>query len=60
VGVGDCLKKAYVLVYRSAQEPDRPLKSMNALDGEEIVPGFTLAITFFRSLRFQESNIRDF
>jgi Uma2 family endonuclease len=29
----------YVLVYRSAQEPDRLLKSIDALDGEEVIPG---------------------
>jgi len=34
----------YVLVYRSAQEPDRLLKSVDALDGEEVIPGFTLPV----------------
>jgi len=37
-------KEKYVLVYRSSQEPDRLLKSIDSLDGEEIVPGFSLAI----------------
>jgi hypothetical protein len=59
LGVGDCLKKAYVLVYRSAQEPDHLLKSMGALDAEEIVPGFDLDITFFKSLSCQGSNFRE-
>jgi hypothetical protein len=60
LGAGDCLKKAYVLVYRSAPEPpDRTLKSMDALDAEAIVPGYTLDISFFKSLLFQKSNIRE-
>ena len=43
----------YVLVYRSAQEPDRLLKSADSLDGEEIVPGFTLPIAdLFQKLPF--------
>jgi Uma2 family endonuclease len=43
----------YVLVYRSAQEPDRLLKSIDALDGEEIMPGFSLAIAdLFQKLAF--------
>ncbi|MEG4587416.1 hypothetical protein QUA54_19700 [Microcoleus sp. MOSTC5] len=42
-----------MLVYRSSQEPDRLLKSTYSLDGEEIVPGFTLAIAeFFQKLAF--------
>ncbi|MEG4120921.1 Uma2 family endonuclease [Microcoleus sp. N9_B4] len=46
-------KKQYVLVYRSSQEPDRLLKSANSLDGEEIVPGFTLPIAeLFQKLAF--------
>ena len=46
-------KEKYVLVYRSSQEPDRLLKSVNSLDGEEIVPGFTLAIAeLFQKLAF--------
>ena len=30
----------YALIYRSAQEPDRLLKSIDSLDGEDIIPGF--------------------
>ncbi|MEM7773079.1 MAG: Uma2 family endonuclease [Cyanobacteria bacterium P01_A01_bin.37] len=43
----------YVLVYRSAQEPDRLLKSVDSLDGEEIIPGLTLPVAdLFQPLRF--------
>jgi len=43
----------YVLVYRSAQEPDRLLKSIDALDGEEVIPGFTLPVAdLFQKLSF--------
>lgn len=43
----------YVLVYRSAQEPDRLLKSVDALDGEEVIPGFTLPVAdLFQKLSF--------
>ena len=43
----------YVLVYRSAQEPDRLLKGKDSLDGEEVIPGFTLAIAdLFQKLYF--------
>jgi Uma2 family endonuclease len=43
----------YVLVYRSAQEPDRLLKSRDSLDGEEVIPGFTLAVAdLFQKLDF--------
>ncbi|MEG4534971.1 Uma2 family endonuclease [Microcoleus sp. D2_18a_D3] len=46
-------KEQYVLVYRSSQEPDRLLKSVNSLDGEEIVPGFTLPVAeLFQKLAF--------
>lgn len=46
-------KQKYVLVYRSAEEPDRLLKSADSLDGEEIVPGFTLPISdLFQKLNF--------
>lgn len=34
----------YILVYRSAQETDRLLKSVDTLEGEEVVPGFTLPV----------------
>ncbi len=43
----------YVLVYRSAQEPDRLLKLSDSLDGEEVVPSFTLPIAdLFQKLSF--------
>ncbi|WP_445244327.1 Uma2 family endonuclease [Microcoleus sp. OTE_8_concoct_300] len=46
-------QEQYVLVYRSSQEPDRLLKSTQSLDGEEIVPGFTLPIAeLFQKLAF--------
>ncbi|NJK74661.1 MAG: Uma2 family endonuclease [Oscillatoriales cyanobacterium RU_3_3] len=46
-------KQKYVLVYRSAEEPDRLLKSADSLDGEEIVPGFTLSVAdLFQKLNF--------
>lgn len=42
----------YVLVYRSPQ-PDRLLKSTDAIDGEEVIPGFTLAVSeLFQKLSF--------
>lgn len=43
----------YVLVYRSAQEPDRLLKSVDSLDGEDVIPGFTLPVAdLFQTLSF--------
>lgn len=43
----------YVLVYRSAQEPDRLLKSADSLVGEDVVPGFTLPVAdLFQKLSF--------
>ncbi len=43
----------YVLVYRSAHEPDRLLKSADSLDGEDVVPGFTLPVAeLFQKLSF--------
>ncbi len=43
----------YVLVYCSAQEPDRLLKSIDSLDGEDVVPGFTLPVAeLFQKLSF--------
>jgi len=43
----------YILVYRCAQEPDRLLKSVDALDGEYIIPGFTLPVAdLFQKLSF--------
>lgn len=34
----------YVLVYRSGYEPERLLKSVDFLDGEDVVPGFTFPV----------------
>jgi Uma2 family endonuclease len=46
-------KQKYVLVYRTAAEPESLLKSVDALDGEEIVPGFTLPVAdLFQKLNF--------
>jgi len=46
-------QEGYVLVYRSFQEPDRLLKSTDSLDGEQILPGFTLAVAeLFQKLAF--------
>lgn len=46
-------RQKYVLVYRNAQEPDRLLKSNDSLDGEDIVPDFTLPIAdLFQKLAF--------
>lgn len=43
----------FVLVYHSAQEPDRLLKSADSLDGEEVIPGFTLPLAnLFQKLSF--------
>jgi Uma2 family endonuclease len=43
----------YVLVYRSAQEPDRLLKSIDSLDGEDIIPGFAFPLAdLFQKLPF--------
>jgi Uma2 family endonuclease len=43
----------YVLVYRCAQEPDRLLKSADTLNGEEVIPGFSLPIAeLFQPLSF--------
>jgi Uma2 family endonuclease len=43
----------YILVYRCAQEPDRLLKSADSLDGEDVVPGFTLPVAdLFQKLSF--------
>jgi Uma2 family endonuclease len=47
------LKLHYVLVYRSAQEPDRLLKQADALDGEDIIAGFKMPlIDIFQKLSF--------
>lgn len=43
----------YILVYRSTQEPDRLLKSADSLDGEDVIPGFTLPVAdLFQKLSF--------
>jgi Uma2 family endonuclease len=43
----------YILVYRSTQEPDRLLKSTDSLDGEDVIPGFTLPVAeLFQKLSF--------
>jgi Uma2 family endonuclease len=43
----------YVLVYRCGHEPDRLLKSVDSLDGEEVIPGFTLPVAhLFQNLSF--------
>jgi Uma2 family endonuclease len=43
----------YILVYCSAQEPDRLLKSIDSLDGEDVIPGFTLPVAdLFQKLSF--------
>ncbi len=43
----------YVLVYRSAQEPDRLLKRGDFLDGEDIINGFSFAVDqLFQRLSF--------
>ncbi len=46
-------KESYVLVYRCAQEPDRLLKSVEFLEGEDLLPGFSLPIAnLFQALSF--------
>ncbi|MFN3926401.1 MAG: Uma2 family endonuclease [Pseudanabaenaceae cyanobacterium] len=43
----------FVLVYRSAQEPDRLLKSTDDLDGEDVIPRFKLPVAeLFQKLQF--------
>jgi Uma2 family endonuclease len=43
----------YILVYRSSEEPDRLLKSVDLLEGEEVIPGFALPVShLFRKLSF--------
>lgn len=43
----------YVLIYRCAQEPDRLLKSVDSLDGEEVIPGFIFPVAdLFQKLSF--------
>jgi Uma2 family endonuclease len=46
-------RQNHVLVYRSATEPDRLLKLTDQLDGEEIIPGFSLPVSqLFQSRSF--------
>lgn len=46
-------RENHVLVYRCAEEPDRLLKSIDSLDGEEVIPGFSLPIAnFLQGLSF--------
>ena len=43
----------YILVYYSAKEPDRLLKTTDILEGESVVPGFSFSIAeLFRKLSF--------
>jgi Uma2 family endonuclease len=43
----------YVLVYRSAMEPDRLLKSSDSLDGEDVISGFVYPVgDLFQKLSF--------
>jgi Uma2 family endonuclease len=43
----------YVLVYRSGYEPERLLKSVDFLDGEDVLPGFTFPVAdLFQKLSF--------
>jgi Uma2 family endonuclease len=43
----------YTLVYRNGLEPDRLLKLGDSLEGEEVVPGFTLPMAeLFQNLTF--------
>ena len=46
-------QERYILVYHSATEPDRLLKSIDSLDGEDVVPGFSLPVAdLFQKLSF--------
>ncbi|NJL88715.1 MAG: Uma2 family endonuclease [Coleofasciculaceae cyanobacterium SM2_1_6] len=46
-------KEKYILVYHSAQEPHHLLKSIDSLDGEEVVQGFSLPVAdLFQPLSF--------
>jgi Uma2 family endonuclease len=47
-------KEHYILVYRSSQQPECLLKSNDFLDGEDVVPSFTLPVAdLFQKLSFQ-------
>jgi Uma2 family endonuclease len=46
-------KQKYIMVYKSAQEPDRLLKSGDILEAEPLIPGFNLAISeLFENLAY--------
>jgi len=43
----------YILIYHSAQEPERLLKMNDTLDGETVIPGFKLPVAdLFQPLNF--------
>lgn len=43
----------YILVYHSAEEPDRLLKSLDYLDGENVIPDFKFSVAeLFQPLNF--------
>jgi len=43
----------YVMVYHSAPEPEKLLRSIDSLEGEDIIPGFTLPVAdLFQTLSF--------
>lgn len=45
--------ETYILVYHSAQEPTRLVKSADTLEGEDVIPGFTLPmVELFQNLSF--------
>jgi Uma2 family endonuclease len=47
-------KEHYILVYRSSQQPECLLKSIDFLDGEDVVPSFTLPVAdLFQKLSFK-------
>jgi Uma2 family endonuclease len=46
-------RQQYALVYRSSAVPDRLLKLTDALDGEDVIPGFTFPlVNLFQKLSF--------
>jgi len=46
-------RQQYILVYRSAQAPDRLLKSADTLNGEDVIPVFSLPVAdLFQKLSF--------
>jgi Uma2 family endonuclease len=46
-------RQQYILVYRSAQAPDRLLKSADTLSGEDVIPEFSLPVAdLFQKLSF--------